>query len=124
MEQLNLTQYLFQLLLLVVSIATPIITTSIVRYFQTKFSNETLKRYISYAETAVKAAETTYNARGQGVFKKADVEKYLSAKIKGALTPEDIDLLIQAAVYEINKTGSKLIFETPQAPQPVNYQSY
>ncbi len=120
-DEMTLTEFLFQLTLLVISFAAPIATVFVVRYLQTKIGNENLKKYLSYAETAVKAAETIYNQRGQGVIKKADVEKYLSAKIGGVLSPEDIDKLIQAAVYEINKTGKNLIFDTVPQIQPITY---
>lgn len=123
---MTLTEFLFQLALLLISFAVPVATVFVVSFLQTKIGNENLKKYLSYAETAVKAAETIYNSKGQGVVKKADVEKYLSDKIGGKLTAEDIDKLIQAAVYEINKTGKNLIFDTPTQPvltpfvQPVN----
>lgn len=110
-DQLNITQFLFQLVLLVVSLSTPIIVTAIVKYLQARVGNENLKKYIEYAKTAVQAAESIYTESGQGVIKKSDVEIYLSEKIGKALSPEDIDKLIQAAVYEINKTSKKLIYE-------------
>jgi LL-H family phage holin len=108
---MTVTEFLFQLTLLVISFAVPVATTFVVKYLQTKLGNEKLKKYINYAETAVKAAETIYNSNGQGSVKKADVEKYLSAKIGNVLSPEDIDKLIEAAVYEINKTGQKVIYD-------------
>jgi hypothetical protein len=120
---MTVTEFLFQLALLLISFAVPVATVFVVSFLQTKIGNENLKKYLSYAETAVKAAETIYNSRGQGVIKKTDVETYLSSKIGGKLTAEDIDKLIQAAVFEINKTGKNLIFDTPQVvpfQQPMN----
>lgn len=128
---MTLTEFLFQLALLLISFAVPVATVFVVSFLQTKIGNEKLKKYISFAETAVKAAETIYNSRGQGVVKKDDVLKYLAGKIGNALTAEDIDKLIQAAVYEINKTGKNLIFDTPQvvpfqqpSPYPFNPVTY
>ena len=115
---MTLTEFLFNLALLVISFAVPVATTFVVKYLQTKVGNENLKKYINYAETAVKAAETIYNAQGQGIVKKADVEKYLSEKIGSILSAEDIDKLIQAAVYEINKTGNKIIYDTSPLQNP------
>ena len=59
-DQLNITQFLFQLVLLVVSLSTPIIVTAIVKYLQARVGNENLKKYIEYAKTAVQAAESIY----------------------------------------------------------------
>lgn len=115
---MTVTEFLFQLTLLVVSLAVPIVTTFVVKYLQTKYGNENLKKYLSYAETAVKAAESTFLKPGSGAEKKAVVEKYLSNKIGNILSAEEIDQLIQAAVFEINKTGKKLIYDTNPILQP------
>lgn len=109
------TEFLFNLVLLVISFAVPVATTFVIRYLETKLGNEKLKKYLSLAETAVKAAESTFLKPGSGTAKKAAVEKYLSDKIGNVLSAEDIDKLIQAAVFEINKAAGKII--VPDYPQ-------
>lgn len=63
---------------------------------QTKF-----RKLLDYARIGVAAAEQTFGA-GNGDQKKAQVEEFLSNKLKGKLSPTEIDKLIEAAVFEMN----------------------
>jgi LL-H family phage holin len=107
---MTLEEFVLKVLLLIISFVIPIITTYIVKYLQAKTGNENLKKYLNYAETAVRAAESIFAEPGSGEKKKAAVEKYLSEKIGCFFTAGEIDQLIEAAVFEINKTGKKLIY--------------
>ena len=108
---MTLEEFAYKALLLIISYVIPIITTYVVKYLQAKTGNENLKKYLNYAETAVRAAEAIFSEPGSGEKKKAAVEKYLAEKIGHFFTAGEIDQLIEAAVFEINKTGKQLIYE-------------
>ena len=101
--------FIFNLILLLISLSVPIVTTYVVAFLRARLGNENLKKYYNIVDMAVKAAEETYKLSGQGQGKKADVKEYLFGKLGTYLSMEDIDKLIQATVFEMNK-ASKTIF--------------
>ena len=110
---MSISTFLFNLMLIVISASTPVVTHFIIRFLQEKIGSEKFKMYTALAERSVKAVETIYKEKGAGAFKKADVEQYLLEKTEGKLTLEDIDKLIESIVYEIGNTGKSMIFDTP-----------
>jgi len=116
--------FLSQLVLLIISFALPVIATFATNYLRAKIGNEKLKKYAYLAETAVKAAETTWKGTNQGTYKKEDVVDYLTSKLSGSgLTALDIDKLIQAAVFELGKVKNNIMFgDTCSAPSTYPFQ--
>jgi hypothetical protein len=116
---MSITEFLFNLALLVISFTIPIATTFVLKFVQARTSNEKFTQYLALAEQAVKAAEQNPLFKTGAVKKKA-VENYLAEKIGDILSAEDIDNLIEAAVFEINKAVKKIT--VPDYPQVISPQ--
>lgn len=68
------------------------------------------------AALIVKSIQETMGP-GNGADKKAVVEQVLSNKLKGALTPADINHLIQSAVYDMKQDAAKAQSQAAQAQE-------
>ena len=83
-----------------------IITYLIVPFLKQKTTKEQRENIYFWVEVAVSAAEQIYKEKGQGKLKKEYVIDFLSSKgIK--LTIQELDVLIEAAVKELNITQKK-----------------
>lgn len=102
---MELHDFLYQLVLLVITFAIPVLTTVFVKYYREKGLNEKFKKYKFWTDIAVSAIEQTMGG-GNGAQKKREVELWLSSKLKG-VSADEIDKLVQAAVSEMNKTLKK-----------------
>jgi len=116
--------FLSQLVLLIITFALPLVATYVTNYLRVKIGNEKLKKYAYLAESAVKAAETTWKGTNQGMYKKEDAVDYLTTKLSGSgLTKLDIDKLVQAAVFELGKAKNNIMFgDTCSAPSTYPYR--
>ncbi|MDP4093286.1 MAG: phage holin [Bacillota bacterium] len=74
---------------------------TLINFLRAKIGNEKFSTYLEYAKVAVSAAEQIFQ-NGSGQSKKAEVERFLSQKLSKRLTPEELDKLIEAAVFEMN----------------------
>ncbi|AAM25559.1 MAG: hypothetical protein XD49_0774 [Caldanaerobacter subterraneus] len=73
----------------------------LIDYLSTKIGMEKLKRYYEIAKAFVQAVEQQVGS-GNGPIKKEQVFKLLKKVIGNKLTDEEIDKLIEAAVFEMN----------------------
>lgn len=105
---------MYQILSLVLTIIGLVLTYFVVPWLRTKFSNEKLtaiqkqlKTIHDWVEIAVAAAEQLKNAGKLTIPKKDYVLKFI--KDKGiTITDSELDALIEAAVFEINKAKNLL----------------
>lgn len=97
----------YQILTLVIPLIGVILTSLVVPLLKTKISNEKLTSIELWVNIAVAAAEQMKAASILTVPKKDYVVKFL--KDKGiTITDTELDALIEAAVYELNKAQNLL----------------
>ncbi|MDF2881664.1 MAG: hypothetical protein K0R54_2221 [Clostridiaceae bacterium] len=100
----------YQILTLVFSILSLVLTYFFVPWLKAKIGNEKLANIEMWVDVAVAAAEQIFKAAGttgQGTAKKIYVIEFL--KGKGiTITDQELDALIEAAVFEINKAKNLL----------------
>lgn len=100
---------IFELILALIPVLGTILTVFIVPYIKEKIGNEKLVKYEYWVDMAVKAAEMMWTETGMGKDKKAYVVDFLTDmfnKNKIVITEEQMNVLIEAAVQELNK-GNK-----------------
>ena len=85
-----------------------IITYLIVPFIRQKTTKEQRENIYFWIKVAVAAAEQIYKEKGQGKLKKEYVVDFLIAKGVN-ITIEELDVLIEAAVKELNMAQEKLI---------------
>jgi LL-H family phage holin len=93
---------IMNILLGLVQLAVIIVSGISTKYLYGKNSSESLQKYTDIAKTAVYAIEQTMQG-ADGTAKKRSVEEYLSRVIGKKLSGEEIDKLIEAAVFEMNQ---------------------
>ena len=101
---------LFQVVLMLIPVLGSIVTYFVVPFLKTKISNEQFVQYKEWATLAVKAAEMLWVETGHGTDKKAYVIEYLNNlfnKNKIVITEEQLNVLVEAAVQELNKNKVK-----------------
>lgn len=91
---------LFKLIIAIIPVIGAVITGFLIPYLRSKIGNEKLTQYMSWAKSCVQFAEMIYS-EDKWREKKAYCVEFLSNEIKGALTPEQIDVLIESAVIEL-----------------------
>lgn len=85
----------------IIPILGAIITYLIVPFIRQKTTKEQRENIYFWVKVAVQAAEMIYKEKGQGELKKEYVVDFLTSKgIK--ITIEELDVLIEAAVKELN----------------------
>lgn len=95
---------ILELLKLTIMIATLLITRYLVPWFKAKTQNETMHALIDWAIQAVLAAEQAHKAQS-GPERKAIVTRFLKQILEQknlALSDEEIDVMIEAAVKQMN----------------------
>ncbi len=91
-----------QLALLIISLIGILITYVLVPFLKARTTETQQKQAEFWVKVAVEAAEQIINKAGAGLDKKAYVLSVLNEKgIK--VTAEQLDTLIEAAVYQLNK---------------------
>ena len=101
-----MNEVLFNALLIVVMIVTTIITRYLVPYFKAQAKDTQYAQLLDIVSMAVRAAEQTIKESGQGKAKKAEVLAFVSnwlAENNIHITEDQLDRLIEAAVYTMNK---------------------
>lgn len=88
----------------VVGLCAAVITTFVVPYIKSKTTAEQQKKANAYVKIAVTAAEQIYNESDQGDKKKAYVLTWL-ANHGIAIDEDELDAMIEAAVYELSNNG-------------------
>lgn len=106
-----MNEALFQIVLLLIPVFGAIITLFIVPLIQAKIDAATLNKIVEWTGYAVKCAEMIYNESGQGKLKKEYVINFITNmfnKDKVVITYEQMEILIEAAVQELNKNKQTL----------------
>ena len=96
----------FVFLKLIVSISTALITLYLIPFLQSQVKTKQQEELYKVIDVAVKAAEQTLSG---GNLKKAEVLCFVSKWLGDhniAVTDEQLDKLIEAAVYSMNNTQS------------------
>lgn len=96
-----MNEYVFEIILGIISIIGAILTGIVVPYIKEKIGNEKLKKYETWAAYAVRSAEMIFSGQGMGEDKKKYVVDFLNNmfnKNKVVITPEQIEVLLEAAV--------------------------
>lgn len=102
---------LFKIILGIISLLGAIITGIIVPYVKEKIGSEKLAKYEYWTNYAVKAAEMIFSEKGMGETKKEYVVNFLNEmfnKKKVVITPEQIEILIEAAVKTMKTNEIKI----------------
>ncbi len=90
----------------IIPILGAIVTYMLIPWFKAKTTKEQRDNIYFWVTVAVQAAEMIYNEKGQGKDKKQYVIDFLTSKgIK--ITMDDLDVLIEAAVKELNIAQGK-----------------
>ena len=104
----NVSEILFRV---IISIICALVTGYLVPYLKTLRDDARWQRLIDMVQTAVEAAEQTIKEPGSGKEKKEAVVKFVSewlTKQGITVTPEELDLLIEAAVKKMNDSKTKV----------------
>lgn len=100
---------MYQILMAVLTLIALVLTGFAVPWLKAKLGAENLSSIEVWVNVAVAAAEQIYKVAGSGTNKKIYVTEFL--KGKGiTITDEELDALIEAAVYELNR-AKNLLFE-------------
>ena len=100
----------FELLKLLIMVASMLITGYLIPWLKAKTNNEVMQAVIDWTFEAVHAAEQIHQAPGDGQKRKAIVTDFLKKVLQQkniALSDEEIDILIEAAVKEMNTAAGK-----------------
>lgn len=97
-----MTEQILQVLLGIVSIVISIGGGFVINYIKNKVGNEKLQQYYFLIKTVVMSIEQVYGDL-DGEDKKALAIAKIKELVNGALTDDEIDRLIEAAVYEVKK---------------------
>lgn len=89
------------ILLIIIQLIIAILGGILMNYLRTKIGSEKMNQYAEIAKTVVKATEQTLGS-GNGSDKKAESMQMIKQLTKNKLSEEQIDRLIEAAVYEMN----------------------
>lgn len=96
-----MNEILFQIVLGVISVLGAVLTGIVVPFVKEKIGNEKLAKYEQWASMAVECAEMLFKEQGMGEQKKQYVVDFLNKmfnKNRVVITPEQIEVLIEAAV--------------------------
>lgn len=95
----------FNILKIVVSISAALISAYVIPLLRAKLADMKYQRLLEVVETAVKAAEQTITGSGMGHVKKEEVLNFVRSWLLShgiVITEEQLDQLIEAAVYAMN----------------------
>ena len=101
----------FQIVLGAISIMGAILTGIVVPFVKEKIGNEKLAKYEQWASMAVECAEMLFKEQGMGEQKKQYVVDFLNKmfnKNKVVITPEQIEVLVEAAVKSMKLEESTI----------------
>ena len=90
----------------IITLLAAIITVYVIPYIKKKFSAEDLNTILEWVRIAVEAAEQIITESGMGEKKKALVKEFLAEK-NIVVDVDKMDMLIEAAVHNMNKELKK-----------------
>lgn len=107
----------YQIMTLIISLIGVILTGLVVPLLRAKITNEKMTTLEMWVNVAVAAAEQIFNVPGSGIKKKMYVMEFL--KTKGVtITDQELDALIESAVYEINRAKNLLFTDLSMQEYP------
>lgn len=98
-----MNDFTFNLLKIVVSLATVLVTTQLIPFIRLKIADSKYEKLLEMVEIAVRAAEQTIGS-GQGKLKKEEVITFVTEWMVNHgvnITQEQLGQLIEAAVYQL-----------------------
>lgn len=102
---------LFDILLILISVCTCIVTKVFVPWIKEHVDNKKLQNIVKWVEYAVDCAEMIYkNETGKGVFKKQFVVDFIDKQFnaeKKVLTRSQIEILVERAVKSMNENKTE-----------------
>ncbi len=102
-----LTQIISETLLILIQLIILIIGGVIIQYVREKIGEENFQLLYSLSKTVVIAVEQSIGA-GHGADKKQEALQTLRNLTRGKLTEEQLERMIEAAVYEMNRTQKRI----------------
>lgn len=100
-EYFEIVKLALNILLILVTV---VLTPKIKEYLTQNLTDKQRQEALFWIRQVTKIAENIYKEKGQGVFKKEYVVKWLNDN-KISLTEEQLDILIEMVVAEYNKQG-------------------
>ena len=103
---MGMNEVLFDLLMGVVIVLSVLITKHLIPFLRQSVNDTEYEQLLDIIAVAVRAAEQTIKESGQGKAKKAEVVAFVSAWLADRnihITEAQLDKLIEAAVYVMNK---------------------
>ena len=103
---MGMNEVLFDLLMGVVIVLSVLITKHLIPFLRQSVNDTEYEQLLVIIAVAVRAAEQTIKESGQGKAKKAEVVAFVSAWLADRnihITEAQLDKLIEAAVYVMNK---------------------
>lgn len=103
-----MSELTFNILKIVVSVATVFVSLYVIPLLKEKLSEVKYQRLLEMVEIAVRAAEQTIKGSGQGAVKKEQVLESVSLWMVQhgvEITSEQLDELIEAVVFNMNREG-------------------
>ena len=104
-----MSEVMFNILALVVSVCCALIAAYVIPVLKNKLSDEKYGQLLEMINVAVRAAEQIYKESGMGKIKKEQVVSIVTGWMNEhgvAITVQQLDQLIEAAVYELNNPRS------------------
>lgn len=101
-----MSELTFNILKIVVSVATVFISLYVIPLLKEKLSEAKYQRLLEMVEIAVRAAEQTIKGSGQGAIKKEQVIEFVSyymAQHGIDISHDQLDQLIECAVYNLKQ---------------------
>lgn len=96
----------FNVLKIIVSVVMALIAYYVIPYIKRRIENDKYQEFLEMINIAVQAAEQSTKGKGMGKLKKDNVMIFMMSWIEKAglhVTPEQLDQLIESAVYELNQ---------------------
>lgn len=90
----------------VIEVGMAVLVPIVIKYVLSKISENNLVRYMALAEMAVKMVQQTMDGVDNDTKKKAAMDK-ISQLTKGALSADEIEHLLEYAVYEMKNQYAK-----------------
>lgn len=103
-----MSEMAFNILKIVLSCATALITVVLVPYIREKVKDSKYNKLLDIVEIAVRAAEQTIKGSGNGAVKKDEVVAFVTwwmVQHGISITEDQLDQLIEACVFNMNREG-------------------
>ena len=107
----------FMILKVIVSIATALITVYLIPYIKSQTKNKQQEELLAMVDVAVKAAEQSIK---NGQTKKLEATEFVTKWLNERgikITEDQLDKLIEAAVYTMNNESNTIVVEKPAEQQ-------